>query len=127
MNVVNDLWYDRCQWGYTRPKYGLKADKLKHLENLNLLKSLSKIRGQLESLSSKHEMFNGTNCEDLKVSMNAHFELFSITGYLEPQQWLVSRMKNTVKFIRAKFLDEKHHTVLVLVCIVYDIILAKNP
>ena len=50
------------------------------MENLNLLKSLSKISEQLESPRSEHEMFNGTNWEDFKVSMNAHFELFSITG-----------------------------------------------
>ena len=49
------------------------------MENLNLLKSLSKISEQLEPPRSEHEIFNGTNWEDFKVSMNAQFGLFSIT------------------------------------------------
>ena len=56
------------------------------MEKLNLLKSLSKISEQLESPRSEHEMFNGTHWEDFKVSMNAHFELFSMEGDVERLQ-----------------------------------------
>ena len=75
------------------------------MENLNLLKSLSKISEQLESPRSEHEMFNATNWEDLKVSMNAHFELFTVTGDTERLQWFLSRITNAVKVIWAKFAD----------------------
>ena len=77
------------------------------VENVNLLKSLSKISEQLESPRSEHEMFNGTNWEDFKLSMNAYFKLFSITGDVERLQWFLSRMTNAVKVIWAKFADNK--------------------
>ena len=79
------------------------------MEKLNLLKSLSKISEQLESPRSEHEMFNGTHWEDFKVSMNAHFELFSMEGDVERLQWFVSRMTNPVKVIWAKVADNKNN------------------
>ena len=67
------------------------------------LKSLSKTSEQLSSPCSEHEMFNGTNWEDFKVSMDAHFELFSIKEDGDRLHWFVSTMTETVKVIWAKF------------------------
>ena len=75
------------------------------MESLNLLKSLDTLSGRLNVPRSEQELFNGTKWEDFKVSMRAHFDLFSIEGDVEKLQWFVSRMTNPVKVVWAKFAD----------------------
>ena len=65
-------------------------------------KCLARLVKQSEGPRSTEEMFDGSQLEDFKKGMEAHFELFEITKDREKMLWFVSGMTNPVITIWSK-------------------------